>query len=505
MNIICSYAGFHDPYYFDGTCGQEMQGPLLHALSAQPCDLLALFNTPLTRGHTESTLTVLQEKFPHIQCRVLEMPVWLTYQDSHTATLNAMREECIKLVEEFPEASFYVNILSSPPEAHPIWYLLAYSGCLPCVVIYVRPENVMLTDWPRIERVDTTTHSFCINIANSPSPQKSTGAPPAQKYDYPNHRALARQMGLAGEHKLFRFTLETAALLAAADLPILLLGESGTGKDLFAKYIHAMSLRPGSRFTVINCAALPESLAESILFGHRKGAFTGADSHQPGKFVQADGGTLFLDEIGELPLVIQAKLLRILEDGVVESLGGREPQRVNVRIIAATNREIPRMVETGTFREDLYFRLSAGFLSIPPLRERRSDIPILCRILLERINTILRTPKSLPKETLHLLESLDMPGNVRTLKNILERSARLCKHTTIKPEDLYFPAEVKATALPRALPDLTSDFNLNEYLQELRIEIVKKAVSESLNKSQASRKLGITPQALSQYLLRKTE
>jgi len=222
-----------------------------------------------------------------------------------------------------------------------------------------------------------------------------------------------------------REIFELLDLAAPTDATVLLLGETGTGKELIARAIHRNSPRREGPFVVVNCAAIPETLLESELFGHERGAFTGAANRKIGRFALAHGGTVFLDEIGELPIPIQAKILRVLQFKEFEALGSNHTHKVDVRIIAATNRSLTDEVREGRFREDLYYRLNVGEIRLPPLRDRRSDIPPIALNILDRINAHLRRPKRLAPKALTRLQAHVWPGNVRDLENVLERSSPL--------------------------------------------------------------------------------
>src|ERR1700752_4005818 len=217
--------------------------------------------------------------------------------------------------------------------------------------------------------------------------------------------------------------LRIAQKAAASTIPVLIEGESGVGKELFARAIHGSGERKSKPFVAVNCGAIPDNLVESILFGHEKGAFTGATDRHMGKFVEAHGGTLFLDEVGELPLAAQVKLLRALQEGTVEAVGGRKPVKVDVRIISATNRKLLDRVKGGHFREDLFYRLHVLPLTIPPLRMRREDIPHLLRHFLERFAAEENRPiTGIDGEAMALLSQLDWPGNIRQLENAVYRA-----------------------------------------------------------------------------------
>jgi transcriptional regulator with PAS, ATPase and Fis domain len=213
-------------------------------------------------------------------------------------------------------------------------------------------------------------------------------------------------------------------MAARSDAPVLLYGETGVGKELAARFVHERSARKGRPYVELNCAAIPEALTESELFGHERGAFTGCIGRQPGLFEQAHGGTLFLDEIGELPLATQAKLLRVLDAGEFRRVGGRELVHTDARVIAATNRNLLAMVAEGRFREDLYFRTAGIKVSIPPLRERRADIPALAQALIKRLCQR-GQPCRLTQEATERLVRYDYPGNIRELRNILQKAVAL--------------------------------------------------------------------------------
>ena len=239
----------------------------------------------------------------------------------------------------------------------------------------------------------------------------------AQRYGFPR---------IVGEHPSLQAAAAAMQKISQTDATVLLLGESGTGKELFARAIHQLSPRAPRPMLSINCAAIPEALLENELFGHEKGAFTGADTRRAGKFELAHGGTIFLDEIGELPASAQAKLLRVLEDRKVERLGSSASISADVRVVAATNRDLQAASEAGEFRKDLYFRLSVVPINIPPLRERTSDILILADYFLDRFRRELRKPRlSLAEDAIRAMESYTWPGNVRELSNLIERMAIL--------------------------------------------------------------------------------
>ena len=246
---------------------------------------------------------------------------------------------------------------------------------------------------------------------------------------------------ILGDSQALKRALDQVRKVAPTDATVLLLGESGSGKELFARAVHHLSGRKAHSFFPINCAAIPENLLESELFGYEKGAFTGAAGTKKGKFEIADKGTLFLDEIGDLSFGLQGKVLRVIEHRQFERVGGTETRSVDIRLVAATNKDLKTLVAQGSFRQDLYFRLSVFPITVPPLRERVDDIPILARHFLKKFaaEQKKRGPISVPPETIRALCAYAWPGNVRELENTIERALILGEGEPIRPEDLHLP------------------------------------------------------------------
>jgi len=250
-------------------------------------------------------------------------------------------------------------------------------------------------------------------------------------------QVIKQRFGIIGQSALLDRALGTAIRVAATDLSVLISGESGVGKDVFARQIHLQSPRANKPYVAINCAAIPETLLESTLFGYERGAFTGANKTQEGKFEAANGGTLFLDEIGDLPIELQAKLLRVIQDRMVERLGSNKSLEVDVRIVAATNRDLASQVASGKFREDLYYRLAVFPIAIPPLRERMDDVVPLAELFLERYGqTMGRVGLTLSEAAKSAMSSHAWPGNVRELENAVQRALLMADGTTVEPEHL---------------------------------------------------------------------
>jgi len=253
---------------------------------------------------------------------------------------------------------------------------------------------------------------------------------------------------MVGSSLALRRTLEQVMTVASTGATVLIQGETGTGKELIARAVHNLSPRRDRQFVRFNCAAIPLGLLESELFGHEKGAFTGAVARKIGRFELANQGTLFLDEIGDVPLELQAKLLRVLQEREFERLGSNQTQQVNVRLVAATHRDLKQMVNDGKFRSDLYFRLNIFPISVPPLRERREDIPSLIKFFAEDcVSRINRRVETIPASTIRVLTEYDWPGNVRELQNFIERAVILSPGTELRAplEDLDWSKQIAQT------------------------------------------------------------
>ncbi len=307
---------------------------------------------------------------------------------------------------------------------------------------------------------------------------------------------------LLGDSPEFRETVNAARVVAPTDVTVLILGESGTGKEVLAKALHAESPRRDQPFVAVNCASLPESLAESLLFGHRKGSFTGAVNDHNGYIRAANGGTLFLDEVGELPANVQAKLLRFLESSECLPVGEVTPVRTDVRIIAATHRDLQEEVREGRFREDLYYRLYVVPLTIPPLRERRSDITPLARHLIaEQARSHNLPAPQFARSALTVMKEYPWPGNIRELRNLCERLVVLLPGRTIEAENL--PPEMRngpAAKITNRDIQLPND---GVVLDELEASLIRQALDRTGgNRSRAARLLGLTRDTLL-YRLKK--
>jgi two-component system response regulator FlrC len=300
----------------------------------------------------------------------------------------------------------------------------------------------------------------------------------------------------------FSRTLEQASQAAMSTATVLIEAESGTGKELLARMIHMKSPRNAGPFVAVNCAALPENLLESELFGYEKGAFTGASVSKPGKFELANKGTLLLDEIGEMAPILQAKLLRVLQEKEIDRIGGKDPIDIDVRVIATTNRDLQTLVRNEDFREDLYYRLNVVRLTVPPLRERRADIPLLADLFCKRYARSFGRPGiDISAEALERLSQHDWPGNVRELENLIQRAVTLCIGSTIRPEDLHLSVSGTGPIAPAAPAGNSKSAELGlsagVTMREMERQLICRTLEDMKgNRTRAAKCLGISLRTL---------
>ena len=309
---------------------------------------------------------------------------------------------------------------------------------------------------------------------------------------------------LVGDSKHIRHARDMIDRLARSQAPVYITGESGTGKEVAARLIHSKGARADGPFVAVNCGAIPENLMESEFFGYRKGAFTGANQDKEGFFQAAQGGTLFLDEVADLPLQMQVKLLRVIQEKKVRRVGETSEENVNVRIVSATHQNLAERVQNNQFRQDLYYRLNVIELRMPALREMPDDVPQIAQTLLQRLAREMDVPLPvLAAEAIEALKGYDFPGNVRELENVLERALAMCNDATIRRNDLYLSEhvapdvpELVATGGHAPLP-ATLELPLQEYLDKLEREAIMAALEKTrFNKTAAAKVLGITFRAL---------
>ncbi|MDZ4853891.1 MAG: sigma-54 dependent transcriptional regulator [Nitrospirota bacterium] len=308
---------------------------------------------------------------------------------------------------------------------------------------------------------------------------------------------------LVGSNAKMAVQLTIAKQAAPSDVTVLLLGETGTGKEVVARAIHRWSPRRSKSFIAVNCAALPEHLLENELFGHEKGSFTGAVKREPGKIEVAERGTVFLDEIGDMPLPLQSRLLRVLQDQTFFRVGGTQSVRTNVRFIAATNKDIRRAIQQGTFREDLYYRLAVITVTLPPLRERTDDIPALVKHFLKRtLRMGVHGPCALSDRALRALQQYRWPGNVRELDNVLTRALILCPEDTLEPGDLHLTDSLPPSSIEAETGSPPRDYHahMDAYSRKVLEETLRR---HGWNQTKAAEELGLQRTYLTKLLKQK--
>lgn len=490
-NILLSFVGFHDPFFQGPTDAEEREGPLLSLLRGKDFDAAILVSTPNTEERTQRSIEAIENRFPEAAAAIQHIAI--SDPTDYFEILTNLRRVLRNIRDIYPDANYFIGTASGTPQMHTCWVLLSASGEFPARLLQTRPPRFVTADKPAINEIDPSNSEFPIVR------QKVWEKPIRERSD---HAAIIRAVGIIGEHPRFKHALEQACLVGASNEPALILGESGTGKELVAKLIWNVSDRSTRPLISVNCSSIPESLAESILFGHKKGAFTDASDDRQGKFMEANHGTLFLDEIGELPNPVQAKLLRAIELGEVEPVGG-STIKTNVRIIAATNRQLSADSDEGGFRKDLYFRLNVGQIDLPPLRQRSSDIGKLAMSILDKQCQSLKRSKQLNSDAIRKLESYPWPGNVRELQNAIKRAVLVSQGTVITADDIPVQLTGPDSSLQH-LPTPQDGFSLKDYLDLVRDSLYDQALELSGgNQSRAKQLLGVSDNAVSKHVKKK--
>ena len=489
MNILLTFIGFRDPY----VPGSMQLGPILSLLTLRDFDRVILLATPQTKNNLEQTVREIRAKKPALQIEQIETP--LGDPNDYPAILETLRANYRQLRERFPAARYFISVKSGTAQMHACWFWLVASGEMAATLLNVHLANEE-RDEPQVVAIDLSNSELpVIRFQRKPKLTK-----PAHAVADP--KAAAERIGIIGTAPELQAALKGACNIAPTNVSVLLVGETGTGKEQVARLIHLLSPRKDRPFLAVNCAEIPENLAESILFGHVKGAFTGAIRSIPGKFVEADGGTLFLDELGELPAQIQAKLLRVCEDGRVPTVGG-QPRPVNVRLITATSMNLVQAIQDGTFKQDLYFRLAVIEIRLPPLRSRNADIPALAATFLDRLNEEYRDlllPKRFSQKAMTRLVNHHWPGNVRELLNVVKASYFNATSEAIGDSELLFSEFSRQAGTRAALPEPHIGFNMQAYLAEVRSKLIESALQKSGGRpSGAARLLGCSTENISKH------
>jgi transcriptional regulator with GAF, ATPase, and Fis domain len=489
---LFAFVDAQDPFTPSVVAGEEQTGPILSLMAARPFNFLILFHTRRTSPNALDTLREVGQRHPECEVVLEELPD--IAPEDPASLIRHLSRRVAKAVRASKDSENHVCMSSGTSEDRAALFFLVAAGRLfgSPGVKEARLDNL---DMAGQRRVSTPADYRQLSYADL---QFELPIPAEQSLELEN---ALKEEGICAGSKAMKSAAAMVEKIAPSKVPALILGEPGTGKELFARLVHRLSDRRHRSFIAVNCAAINETLAESEMFGHVKGAFTGAEANRTGKFELADKGTLFLDEVGDLSPGAQAKLLRALQEGEIQPLGTEQTRKVDVRVVAATNKNLKKMIEDKTFRDDLYYRLAGIELHLPPLRERIDDIPELADALLRKATQELKRAKSLSKESLRRLMQRSWPGNVRELDLALKRSALVASGDVLEPEDLWLTVELPGKAFLELLPVPEPGFDLKRFLEMVRAYLIHKALSMCKgSQTQAAELLGISKQAVSGFL-----
>ncbi len=490
-NVLFTFVGNRDPYVENS----DEYGPILSLLDKREFQRVYLFCTgPEYMERARSVEEIGKEINPHTNFKYVSLSLSspVDYQEIYSklrATVDNIMES---IFHEKPD----ISVLLDPgtPQMQTVWFLMVKGGYLNARLLQGVPPKFAGGAYKVREIV--LDESIMPDIRVSLKREKEGGE---------SWFISETEKRIVGESPVFKETLSKARNLARYDVSILLQGETGSGKGLFARFIHEVSDRAGKPFVIVDCAAISENLVESELFGHKKGAFTGAEFERLGKFRAADGGTIFLDEIGEIPLSLQPKLLRVLEEKRFHPVGSDSEVVVDVRVVAATNKNLEKLVEEGSFRRDLFERLNQVTLVIPPLRDRKEDIPLLIEAFVAEWNSRYGENKGLSEETVKYLMDYPWPGNVRELYNTVTALCASGMSSKIGPE--FLPQKIltyfnNSKAISSVKIDIPSEgLNLKALLYQIEKEFYEEALRKTNgNRERAAALLGINPPAFRKAL-----
>jgi len=492
--VLLTFVGSHDPYRGDGPGSGD--GPVLSLANHEQFEAVHLFhNNDEYLRRASGVLKEINARWQNTAVNYEEIRV--TDPTNHDLLYELMHNKCCNISEHYGKsADFTVATSSGTPQMQTCWLLLVLGGVFKARLVQLAPPHKLRSGESPIREIKPSLERFP-KIVSPPKLQRELSAAQHQVEILTREReAIAREVapGLVGQHAAFRQAVKLAKQFAGYDVPVLITGETGTGKEEFAKLVHFSSHRAKAPFFPVNCAGISETLAESELFGHVVGAFTGATKLKQGIFELAGDGSVFLDEIGELPLTIQAKLLRVLEDGSFMPVGSGKHQKSKARIIAATNRDLSAMVAEGKFREDLLYRLNTAEIQLPALCERKDDIPLLAQKFLETFCRAHGKNLAFDPKALAVLQEQEWPGNVRVLKHAVERFAISCSGKTITANDLVLPKAKsrKAASAVQPLANIgDTPVNLTKVIEDWEKDMMQQAIQRFQgNRSAAARHLG---------------
>lgn len=489
QKALFSFIGNQDPRTSRGD-----EGPILTLLRyRQDFDKIILFYTPDKTGDIiENLKNEIYLVSPESNIEIYSLPI--SDPTNHEEILGSLRGSMSEILKKLSDTECYISISSGTPAMHACWILLAAGGEIPAYILHKREERFVKKGQSVISEINPRSGSF-----PSVSPNIILGETP--QIDSSVVRQAIKDIGIIGNHKLIKDAVESTITVANTDASVLIRGESGTGKELFAQLIHRISKRCDNPFIAFNCATLPESLVESELFGHEKGAFTNAMRTQIGKFELANLGTLFLDEIGDMSLNAQAKILRALNEKQISRVGGTQDIALDVRVIAATNKNLEEAIQKNAFREDLFYRLNVVPIYLPSLKEIRDDIPVLVLNLLREANKKYQKERALTQNALQKMKNHDWNGNIRELKNAVERLVITSREDTIDENNSVLLSICSGSNNEIFFSEIREGFSLGAHISLIRKHFIADALEKVKgNQAEAAKLLGISAQAISRYL-----
>lgn len=490
-NTLISFIGNRDPFN-----ERQENGPILTLLSERHFDRVFLLHTPDTASQKmaeKAKATAATIARDHGYCHAEIREVVIDDPTSYEQILHALRGQWRTILDREHLSEYFFCLSSGTSQMHASALLLIASHEIKANILQLREKRFAIEGTPLIQEINPRTRAFpSILPAIYPS-----AVPELNQKTVQDAIAIS---GIVGQDPQFQKILEDIVRSAWTDFPVLITGDTGTGKELLAKFIHHVSKFRNKPLVALNCAAIPASLLESELFGHEKGAFTDAKTARPGLFEAAEGGTLFLDEIGEMPLESQAKLLRALQERKIRRVGSNTNIPVNVRIIAATCADLSQAVQQKKFRKDLYYRLEVIPVHIPPLCQRPDDAVVIAGHLLDQLNREHSRKFVLNDSAKQKIRDYHWPGNIRELNNLIKRTIAITPHDSIDADDLKF-SNMESPSTCGTLPVLQEGFNLAQHLLEIEKSIYQSAYLQAQGrKTEVARLLGLSGQAVGKRL-----
>ena len=514
LDILLTFAGNRDPFNPEVVKDVFTDGPVLTLLAERSFAAVHIFTTPNTLPNAQKLQQEIAARTGNCRTRIhnIDIPDPTDYE----ALFLRMSGLCREILDEYRDQkpAYFIATASGTPQMQTVWFLLSQSGLVPATLLKITPPRFLRPGQKAVSEIRLSLESFPRITLPSPETLEIAATYLRKEKLEAEREELVREFSglqMIGRSPALAKVMETVRAAARYDSAVLIQGETGTGKELVARAIHFNSARKTEPMITVNCAAIPETLVESELFGHEKGAFTGADRQKKGKFELADRGTIFLDEIGDMPLPAQAKILRVLQDKAITRVGGDKMIPADVRVIAATNRNLAGLITEGKFREDLYYRLRVIDIPFPALRERREDIPLLMEYFLDRHNGRYRQKKQFNRDAMRRILEYSWPGNVRELENAVERAfvlseGNVIKETDLPPEILSAPSVLSTTSGGKAKPVQPSvtdackisipseGLNLDDSLHDLEKACYEEAIQrKDGNREAAARLLGVRP------------